>query len=245
MLRQAVLTTLVLGVCVLAGCKSDCPCNQSGGDMQVVAAPSEKAPVSESAASPGHYRRQLTERAMHGLSYETGRVIVQEDVAQTLPERGDASAAADASESGWAHLRANDRIAALESFTRAVMIAPGRAETYVGLGTALVWKGKLDEAIAAFRTGLDLDAADVELRAKLADALERRGDLDAAVDAYRDVLALEPDHERSLKRLAIAYYYRNEDVAAWKHVHALEAQGGTVPPQFRSLLAERTPEPRR
>jgi Flp pilus assembly protein TadD len=90
---------------------------------------------------------------------------------------------------------------------------------------------------------LELEPRSATTRFNLAQALQRVGRFDDAVDTLNEVLRLEPDHAEAHSRLAILLYYLQRDAEAWVHVHGAESLGATVPPQFRELLARRTPEP--
>jgi Flp pilus assembly protein TadD len=71
---------------------------------------------------------------------------------------------------------------------------PGRptAETHNGLGYVLVREDRTDEAIAEFRTAIDLDPRFGPAYNNLADALAMQGKLDAAAEDYRRAVAEHP-----------------------------------------------------
>jgi tetratricopeptide (TPR) repeat protein len=221
-------------VCCLTACQSSQPC---------VPQPGSEVDPGQETAPPSEYRKALLWRAMRGLRYDSGRVEIDEAVAATIAQRGTPAQAMSEYERGRTLLRRNMRIQAIEAQTRAVLIAPDEAVLYEGLGAALLAMGKTPEAVAAYRTALDLDPQRVPARLGLADALQRQRRFEESADAFRDVIRLDPSHAEAHSRLAILLYYLDDDAGAWAQVHEAEALGASVPPQFRELLARRTPEP--
>jgi len=71
---------------------------------------------------------------------------------------------------------------------------PGRAtaETHNGLGYVLAHQGRQDEAIAEFRTAVDIDPHFSPAYNNLAEALEQQGKLEDAAETYRRSLAELP-----------------------------------------------------
>jgi tetratricopeptide (TPR) repeat protein len=230
--------TVALAIC--AGCLTACQSSQSSSSPRVTPTGPR---TGEDTAPPSHYRAELLRQAMRGLRYDSGLVEIDEPVAAAVAERGTLEQAMAEYERGQELLRQNRRIQAIEAHTRAVLIAPEAAVLYEGLGTALLAKQKGPEAIAAYRTALDLAPQSVSARFNLAQALQRAGQFEGAVDALHEVLGLEPDHADAHSRVAILLYYLQRDAEAWVHVHRVESLGATVLPQFRELLARRTPEP--
>ncbi|MFQ5807266.1 MAG: tetratricopeptide repeat protein [Phycisphaerae bacterium] len=194
-------------------------------------------------APPSEYRKALLWRAMRGLRYDSGRVEIDEPVADTIAQPGTRAQAIAEYERGKTLLRRNMRIQAIEAHTRAVLIMPDEAVLYEGLGTALLTVAKTTEATAAFRTALDLDPRYLPARFRLAEALQRQRQFQEAADRLREVIRMDPNHAEAHTRLAILLYYLGDDTGAWAQVHAAETLGSSVPPQFRELLARRTPEP--
>ena len=236
MVFRRLMLALTICACCLTACQSSQPCSSPP------VTPTETR-AGEDTAPPSHYRAELLRQAMRGLRYDSGRVEIDEPVAATVAERGTLEQAMAEYDRGQELLRHNRRIQAIEAHTRAVLIAPEAAVLYEGLGTALLAKQQGPEAIAAYRSALDLDPDSVTVRFNLAQALQRAGQFDVAVDTLNEVLGLEPDHAGAHGRLAILLYYLQRDAEAWVHVHRAESLGATVPPQFRELLARRTPEP--
>jgi tetratricopeptide (TPR) repeat protein len=228
------MVAVAVCVCLLTACRS----SQPGGPQ-----PDAKAGTGEGTAPPSEYRKALLWQAMRGLRYDSGRVEIDEPVAVTIAERGTPEEAMIEYERGKSLLRQNQRIQAIEAHTRAVLIAPDEAVLYEGLGEALLTKQKTSEAIAAFRTALDIDPQSVAARFNLARGLQRTRQFADAAEELREVIRLEPGHVQAHSRLAILLYYLGDDGGAWAQVHAAESLGSSVPPQFRQLLARRTPEP--
>ncbi len=230
---------LAVGTC--AGCLTACQSSQPRS-LQTESAIGPSG--GEGAPPPSHYRAELLRQAMRGLRYDGGRVEIDEAAAGTVAWRGTFDQAVAEYERARALLRQNQRIQAIAAHTRAVLTAPDQAVLYEGLGTALLAKHKTSEAMAAFRTALDLDRESVAARFNLARALQAVGSFEEAVDELREVIRVEPDHAAAHGRLAILLYYLEDDTGAWAHVRQAESLGSSVPPQFRKLLAQRTPEPR-
>ncbi len=237
-MKRNLVLGLTFGVLIaLPACKTD---DNNKKDMSLRPAP-DAAPT-EQIASPGHYRDLLTRQAMRGLTYDTGRVVVDEDYARQLPDYGDIDAAWAAYEEGWVQLlEKNMRIDALGAFTRAILIKSDLSEFYVGLGQTLTWKFKFAEAEAALRTGLDLDPDSVDLWSRLADVLQRTGRLEEAIAAYRQVLDHDANHPEAHGRLASLLYYTNDLGGARHHVDAAQAAGYPVPKTLPKLISGEVP----
>jgi Flp pilus assembly protein TadD len=230
------MAAVAVCACILTACRSSQPISPDP------IKPSE--PQVSADADPGsHYRAELLRQAMRGLRYDSGRVEIDQAAAATVAERGTVEQAMAEYARGQDLLRHNQRIRAIAAHTRAVLIAPEQAVLYDGLGAALMAKQRGPEAIAAFRTALDLDAQSVSARFNLAEALRRAGRFADAIEALSDVVRVEPGHAEAHSRLAALLYYLERDVEAWAHVHEAESLGASIPPQFRELLARRTAEP--
>jgi hypothetical protein len=83
----------------------------------------------------------------------------------------------------------------------------------------------------------------VEARFNLAHSLWMLSESDAAIAEMEEVIARDPANAAAYERLAIWRYYAGDDAAAWRNVHAAQALGHGLPPQFLDLLAARTPDP--
>ncbi|MHC4589883.1 MAG: tetratricopeptide repeat protein [Planctomycetota bacterium] len=151
----------------------------------------------------------------------------------------------DYHEQGLERLESNRLTGALTMLARAVRTDRQFAAGYESLGRALQAKGKIEYAVAAYRTALTLQPDSAAAQYDLALALAR---LDRPADAIREmhrVLELDSQHAQAHERLAIWYYYAGDLAAAWQHVHAARDLGLEPPPQFITLLEARMPQPRR
>lgn len=81
--------------------------------------------------------------------------------------------------------------------------SPHEAKTYFKQGEALYLQGKLDKAIANYRTSLKIDPNQPVVYNSLGLALRRQGKLDEAIEAYRQALQLNPDLADAHVNLAI------------------------------------------
>jgi len=190
------------------------------------------------------YRNARYRHAIRGLTYESGFVELGTDAQEVLAE-GHRGEDFDALlERGADRLEHNMVIEALETYTLAVLVDSAAASAYEGLGRAFVAKGKTENAIASFRTALRLDPSLTEARYRLGAAYWMQGGFQEAVEMWREVVDLDSNHVMTHERLAIALYYLGDYQGSWGHVHAAEALGHVVPPQFRPLLETQMPEPR-
>jgi protein O-mannosyl-transferase len=80
-------------------------------------------------------------------------------------------------------LESNAPDVALEQFRQALVLQPGRADTYRSLGLAFEALGRRDEAIDAYRAGLALAPRSLAVRLSLAAALLSVGRLNEAIGA--------------------------------------------------------------
>lgn len=233
-----------------------CHANDRSVDVRTVndeapqASPGELASATNAGSPSGgaspieDYRKARTAKAMRGVLYDSGRVVIDEAAAREIVPNPDPSqAAAEFSRGEHLLYQENNREEAIAAFTRAVIHDPARAESYDGLGRALATKGKSREAIAAYRTALDLEPRRVDTTFNLAVAFQMSGQADEALRGWERTLKLDPNHAEAHSRLAIERYYRGENAASWRHVHAAEALGHPVPPQFRVLLEGQMAEP--
>lgn len=191
----------------------------------------------------GGFLSGLVSAAMRGISYEGGTLAIDTEAARTLVEGPDAAASARALEQGRRLIAINHREDAIAAMTRAVLLDPSSADALEGLGQALTVRRKYPEAAAAFRAALELAPGKAALHVELADIQVRLNDRESAVAGLRRALELDPDHAKARERLALQLYFTGRPDAAWDQVHASEARGHAVPPQFRLLLAQAHPEP--
>ncbi len=96
------------------------------------------------------------------------------------------------------------RLADAESHYRQALAGKPTAETHNGLGYVLARQGRTDDAIAEFRSAIELDPKFAPAYNNLAEALVGQGKLDEAADAYRRSLAVKPSPavEKALAALA-------------------------------------------
>ncbi|MCP3904655.1 MAG: tetratricopeptide repeat protein [Planctomycetes bacterium] len=227
----ALLTAVVLTACA----SSETTTDRASTDA-VTPAPTAAA------ASPVNVRdRQRAEawaKAVRGLSFDTGLVVVEQP-----PATIDRDAVTASMELGADHLRNNRKTRAVGAYTSAVRADPESVEAHLGLANAMLVKGKIDLAIAGYRTARQLDPASVDARFGLADMLAREQRRDEAITEMETVVRLAPDDARAHERLAIWQYYDGDYASAWKHVHAARALDHRLPPQFIVLLERHMPEP--
>jgi tetratricopeptide (TPR) repeat protein len=191
------------------------------------------------------YKKQRKLDAMRGLAYDSGRVQIAAGEASQIVSGRDPGAASIARLLAQDQMQSNLVYEAIASATRAVLLAPDVSEGYLVLGQALLLKRLVPEATAAFRSGVDLAPDSVGLHFALGDALARGDARRESTAHFERALELDPAHAAARERLAIQLYYLGEHARAWQHVHAAEASGRAVPPQFRAQLAQSFPEPTR
>lgn len=231
---------LSLAIVALAGCGG-----APDADPGVVAAAGTA--TGEGGAAPplgprNTYRAELLRAAMRGLRYDRGRAEVVPEEAARLAGRPDPAASATAAAEGRALLALNDLIGAIAAHTRAVLLAPESAARYLELGNALLAQRRAEEALAAYRTGIDLEPSHAPLRRAAAVPLIWLGLRAAAVDELREAARLDPADGEALGLMAIQLFYLEDLPAAWQAARRAEALGHELPPQFRALLARRHPE---
>ncbi len=185
--------------------------------------------------------------AMLGLEYqigeEEGRVVPAADEArEVLAGLGPADLDRLIAE-GLAARAENRALDAIALTTRAVLLAPEDAERYLELGESLDGFLLEEQALAAYRTGLELSPKHVELTLRVGDAAWRRGSFDKAVSLFHRATELDPDSGEAWSQLARAHFFAGRDDACWRAMHRAEALGESVPPQLRAQLSARTPEP--
>jgi tetratricopeptide (TPR) repeat protein len=182
--------------------------------------------------------------ALRGLSFEGGRVSADGAAARAAVAGWTAADPEARFQLGLRLQEQNLSLEAVRAHADAVLLAPGEARYYLGLGDALLrGKGWNDRAKAAFRSGLELAPDSVSLHGRLADAQWRLGEIDGAETSWQRVLELQPDNLEAASGLARLAFLRGEDEQAWTWTHRVEDGGGAVPAQMRSMLSQRSPEP--
>jgi tetratricopeptide (TPR) repeat protein len=179
------------------------------------------------------------QEAVKGLDFDSGLVVVVEATGE------DPGLALEYREQGLRRLESNRLTGALTMLTKAVRTDPQYAAGYVALGRGLTAKGKVEYALAAFRTALVLEPDNVSAQYELASALGRLNRRAEAVTEMLRVVELDPIHAEAHERLAIWYYYVGDAAVAWQHVGVARDLGREPPPQFLALLETQMPEPRR
>jgi tetratricopeptide (TPR) repeat protein len=258
MIRRRLLCTLCAPALLLAGCQSGGPAGEShargrhttdqpAADNRAVPAEIRTAQPPLNEVGPVHpienYKQERLAQAMRGLRYDSGRVEIDAAEAAKVVTGHDAGAAAAKNAEGNDFLNSGLVVESIGAHTSAVLLDPDNAEYYSDLGVALTRKGLMDEALAAYRSSLDRNPANVETHVRLAKALQSWKQPVEAIQVWQHVLTLNPDSADVHSRLARLMYFEGRYAEAWEHVHAAEALGGSVPPQFRPMLAQHMPEP--
>jgi tetratricopeptide (TPR) repeat protein len=197
-------------------------------------------PVADDGAGGGaspveNYKEQRMRDAMRGLSYDTGRVTLTSESGK-VAQRGTAQDAARIAAEADRVFQTNDWPAAIGLYTKAVIVAPDRAATYLGLAQALRPKGRDAEAEAALRTAIDLDPKNLSAHVALARVVDSRGESQATVAAWRQVSALDSRNSEAHARIAVATYYMGDARGAWRAIGECERLGGEVPSQFKDMV---------
>jgi len=105
-------------------------------------------------------------------------------------------------------------------FSDAVKKAPDGAIPHLGLGVALLNRGKLDEALNEFKNSLELNP-DYELaHYNLGLAFLKKGLAENAIEQFEIALRLNPRHAEAHNDLAMAYYATGEKNKAFEHFYA-------------------------
>jgi len=226
---------------LLAGCQST---SMTSVDKRTadpnVEYPPQTATADASPANPiEQYKQKILREAMQGLRYDTGRVRIDPDHPRNLQGVGTIEAARAKYRQGEYDLtHYNNFLGAIRNFSDAVIIKPDEPTLYLGLGKSLDYKGRPEQAEAAYRTALDLNPELVEAHALLAANLYAAGKDQNAIDEWNLVIGLDPNDGEAHGRLALAYYYQNNYTLSQKHLEQADRLGyDGIPPQFRPLLA--------
>ncbi len=224
-------------------------CQDTSSDVAYEAAPAAgvvteapaPAPATTSEAGPVSERdlaeQREFEEAIRGLSVTNGFLQVQ------ALGKADPARARQHFDEGLRLAETNQRASAIKAFADAVRTAPAEASLYIGLGDALVAKGKAAMATATYRSAVGLDEGLLDARVKLATTLAMDSRYEEAIDAMNGVLALDADHAFAHERLGIWHYYAGDYRQAWTHVHQQRRLGHAGAPQFVALLEKQLPDP--
>ena len=108
-------------------------------------------------------------------------------------------------------------------WTHALACTSPNATVQTGLGLALFDRGQTDEAIAHYRTALEINPGYNPAHDELGFALASRGQTDEAIDQYRKSLKIKPEDVRAHNNLALALAGRGQyDEAIAHYRQALE-----------------------
>lgn len=231
-----------VGVCaclLAAGCATG-PIERSGPESDTGASLPAAGRAERVAAGPrlspiDRYKQQRLNEALRGLIFDSGRVAIDPAVAREYP-RGDLARATERFDAGTQHYTHNEFVEAIGALRDAIMIAPNLTAAYEVLGDALLAKGEVAWARAAYRTALEADPQQVGLLLRIARTWEMEGDLGQAIAAYEQVLQVDPGVAEAHERLAVQLYYAGDLAGAWAHVEQAEALGHEMPAQFVALL---------
>jgi non-specific serine/threonine protein kinase len=161
----------------------------------------------------------------------------------------------------WARGRTEDAIALVE---RALRIDPGNVRSKLMHASLLTHAGRVDDAVADYRSIAEVDRSNPEPLYGLAEALRGKGDLPGAIGALRKAYELSGEEEgvRLLATASTANDYKNAEAAVARgrletveelsadryispfDVARLHAQAGDLENAFANLekaLAERSP----
>ena len=169
-------------------------------------------------------RQKMAQRFRKG-DYKEARRLAR----KILASRGSDPALWDAD--GLCALFMKDPGAAVRSFQRAIGIAPRYADAHHNLATALKQTGRLDEAVAASETAVNLAPTRPLFRRLLADLLAARRDHASAARHYATLLEAEPaDTELNMKAAATAQRLGDRAMAETCHRRAVALSGNAPAP---------------
>ena len=226
------MTRTIQRVAVTAGLTIMVACQGCQGPTSTAIADPEAAPLPDNPRQIFEDMKAARFRAATvGLEFRVDSVVVTEPIAGRTPDQ----AIADIAEANQ-KLATNRRTGALKAYARAVRTDPDNPLAYDGLGRALVTKGKIEYALAAFLTAARLDATLVDARFGAAMTLARLGRFDEAIDQMQLAVELDPANALAHQRLAIWYYYLDDTDTAWQHVGVSRDLGREPPGQFIALL---------
>jgi len=94
-------------------------------------------------------------------------------------------------------------------FRHAVEVAENNNFAHNGLGTALLKKGQIDEAISQYREAIRLNPNDAIFHNNLGNAFVRKGQTDEAIRQFQEALRLKPDYAEAHNNLARALGMKN------------------------------------
>ena len=183
--------------------------------------------------------------AIRGLTFLPNKVLVDSETAKKTIEGLSVDDAKLELKAASKALSNRNKIAAIESLTRAILLDPGNGAYYESLGKVLLSKREYELAESAFRTSLELEPDRKVARVKLAIIQGMTGDSKSAIENYRHAIQVDPQDGEAHGRLAIQLYYANELGSAKEHIHLAQQNDYRVPPQLiRFVNGEKDPAPR-
>ncbi len=106
-----------------------------------------------------------------------------------------------------------------------VVKSPNNARVHNNLGKALATRGQIDEAMAHYRTALEINPDYPDAHSNLGAALARRGQTAEAMAHYRKALEINPDYAEAHNNLGVALNDRGQvDEAIAHYRKALEVK---------------------
>ena len=106
---------------------------------------------------------------------------------------------------------------AVENYERALKLVPNWVDAHINRGVALYQLGRVDDALAAFRSAVQLNPQNGISRYNLGCVLEEQGEIDEAIRHLRCAASEMPDHADVHFNLALAYEKKNERRLAREH----------------------------
>ena len=133
--------------------------------------------------------------------------------------------------------------AAIRRCKRVLALDKGNPWAYNNLGKAYCRRGKLDEALAAFKAALSSPRYDTREIAYLnmGFVYRRKEDYDMAAGAYGQAIKAEPNFAYAYNCLAQVQYHQKKFAHAWENVRKAEKLGYRVNAAFLKVLREAHP----
>lgn len=131
-----------------------------------------------------------------------------------------------------------DYAGAIESYRRAIELAPNWSYLYASLGHALRAQGGLDEALKAFGRAVELAPEDARAEGGRGMVYYAREENDAAIISFQRALEIDPAYPTAQAQLGWIYYNRREYERAepfFQRAIELDRDGGRVA-QYRHAL---------
>lgn len=176
------------------------------------------------------HRRQRIDGALEGVTIEGDRLVV----ARRAPEpgvdlRAITTEARRLAEVGYTI----EAMALFVDVLRGSTDATANSEIYFGLAKQLEREKRVETAIAALRSGLDLDVQNPDARLHLGGLLQAVGDREKAMEELRYLVRFAPGNRRAHAQLAVLSYQTGDLASARDHA---DAAGVEVPAQLPALL---------